>query len=52
MQWMAQAPWEAPQRRFFHLVREQAFMLYYSQPGAWVGLALDHPPQPQGFALE
>ncbi|HYR24562.1 MAG TPA: gluconate 2-dehydrogenase subunit 3 family protein [Aquabacterium sp.] len=52
MQWMAQAPWEAPQRRFFHLVREQAFMLYYGDPRAWSGLSLTHPPQPQGYALE
>lgn len=52
MQWMAKAPWDAPQRRFFHLVREEAFKLYYSDSRAWVGLPLNHPPQPQGFTLE
>lgn len=52
MQWMAQAPWEAPQRRFFHVVREQAMALYYSDQRAWAGLPLSHPPQPMGYAQE
>lgn len=52
MQWMAQAPWEAPQRRFFHLVREQAMALYYSDQRTWAGLPLSYPPQPMGYAQE
>mgnify|MGYP006189416083 FL=1 len=52
MQWMSQAPWEAPQRRFFHLVREQAMALYYSDQRTWAGLPLSHPPQPMGYTQE
>ncbi|MDO9003795.1 MAG: gluconate 2-dehydrogenase subunit 3 family protein [Aquabacterium sp.] len=52
VRWMSQAPWESPQRRFFHLVREQAFTLYYTQPAALKGFPFDRPPQPMGFALD
>ncbi|WP_152606366.1 gluconate 2-dehydrogenase subunit 3 family protein [Aquabacterium sp. NJ1] len=50
--WMAQAPWEAPQRRFFHWMRERAFMLYYTQPQALKGLPVQRPPQPMGHVLD
>lgn len=49
--WMSTAPWESPQRRFFHLIRERAFTLYYTQPAAWKGLPVQTPPQPLGHAL-
>lgn len=50
--WMAAAPWEAPQRRFFHVIRERAFTLYYTQPRALKGLPMQRPPQPMGHALD
>lgn len=50
--WMSAAPWESPQRRFFHWVRERAFTLYYSQPRSWRGLPVQRPPQPMGHVLD
>ena len=50
--WMAKAPWESPQRRFFHWVRERAFTHYYSQPASWRGLPVQRPPQPMGHVLD
>lgn len=52
VRWMSQAPWESPQRRFFHLIREQAFTHYYTQAAALNGFPFDRPPQPMGFALD
>jgi hypothetical protein len=49
--WMSQAPWEAPQRRFFDLVRDHAMTLYYLQPAARRGTLLEEPPQPGGRAI-
>ena len=49
VQQMAEMPWEAPQRRFFHLMRNTVMAEYYAQPASWRGLALDRPPQPLGF---
>jgi hypothetical protein len=49
--WMSQAPWEAPQRRFFDLVRDHAMTLYYLQPAARRGTLLEDPPQPGGRAI-
>lgn len=50
--WMAKAPWESPQRRFFHLVRDRALTLYYTQPASWKGLPIQRPPQPIGHVLD
>lgn len=50
--WMSTAPWESPQRRFFHWVRERAFAHYYSQPASWRGLPVQRPPQPMGHKLD
>jgi hypothetical protein len=50
--WMSQAPWEAPQRRFFDLVRDHAMTLYYLQPQARHGTLLEAPPQPMGRAID
>jgi len=50
--WMSAAPWESPQRRFFHWVRERAFTHYYSQPASWRGLPVQRPPQPMGHVLD
>lgn len=52
VQWMSKAPWDSPQRRFFHWVRERAFTLYYTQPASWKGLPTDRPPQPIGHVLD
>lgn len=52
VKWMSTAPWESPQRRFFHLVRDRAFTLYYTQPAAWKGLPIQRPPQPIGHVLD
>jgi len=46
---MAGMPWDSPQRRFFHLMRNTVMAEYYAQPLSWRGLAMDHPPQPMGF---
>lgn len=48
---MSQLPWEAPQRRFFDLVRDLAMGYYYSQPAALKGMAVDRPPQPAGYFM-
>jgi len=48
---MSQLPWEAPQRRFFDLVRDLAMVYYYSQPAALKGMAVDRPPQPAGYFM-
>ena len=45
---MSKLPWEAPQRRFFDLMRELSMGYYYSRPEALAGLASDRPPQPSG----
>lgn len=46
---MSQLPWEAPQRRFFDLMRDLAMGYFYSQPAALAGMATDQPPQPAGY---
>lgn len=46
---MAALPWEAPQRRFFDLMRDLAMGYFYSQPAALAGMATDQPPQPAGY---
>jgi hypothetical protein len=51
-QWMSQAPWESPQRRFFDLVRDQARALYYQHPQARQGTLLVNPPQPMGRSID
>ncbi|HEX5372440.1 MAG TPA: gluconate 2-dehydrogenase subunit 3 family protein [Aquabacterium sp.] len=50
--WMSQAPWEAPQRRFFELVRDHAMKLYYLEPVAMRGTPLERPPQPGGRSID
>lgn len=52
VQWMSQAPWESPQRRFFELTRDHAMKLYYLEPAARRGTPLEHPPQPAGRSIE
>lgn len=42
-------PWDSPPGRFFGLLRNTVLAEYYAQPRAWHGLALEHPPQPDGF---
>lgn len=46
---MSALPWEAPQRRFFDLMRDLTMGYYYSQPAALAGMATDQPPQPAGY---
>ncbi len=46
---MSAMPWEAPQRRFFDLMRDLAMGYFYSQPAALAGMATDQPPQPAGY---
>jgi hypothetical protein len=46
---MSALPWEAPQRRFFDLMRDLAMGYFYSQPAALAGMATDQPPQPAGY---
>lgn len=46
---MSALPWEAPQRRFFDLMRDLAMGYYYSRPEALKGMATDQPPQPAGY---
>jgi Gluconate 2-dehydrogenase subunit 3 len=36
-------------RRFFDNIRLTALRYYYSDKRSWNGLAIDHPPQPQGY---
>lgn len=45
---MAALPWEAPPRRFFHLMRDMAMGFYYAHPEA-LGEARLPPPQPGGY---
>ncbi|GAB2499354.1 gluconate 2-dehydrogenase subunit 3 family protein [Arenimonas alkanexedens] len=46
---MSLLPWEAPQRRFFDLVRDLAMGWYYADPAALAGFATRAPPQPAGY---
>jgi hypothetical protein len=46
---MSRLPWEAPQRRFFDLVRDLAMGWYYADPAALAGFATRAPPQPAGY---
>ena len=46
---MQAMPWESPAGRFFLVMRNTVFALYYSESASWRGLALDRPPQPLGF---
>lgn len=48
---MSALPWEAPQRRFFDLMRDVAMGYFYSQPAALKGMATDRPPQPGGYFI-
>ena len=48
---MSALPWEAPQRRFFDLMRDVAMGYFYSQPAALKGMATDQPPQPGGYFI-
>lgn len=52
VEWMAAAPWESPQRRFFEIMRDRAMWFYYGHAESWGGLPLNAPPQPAGYALE
>jgi hypothetical protein len=45
---MAALPWDAPPRRFFHLMRDLAMGFYYAHPEA-LGDARLPPPQPGGY---
>lgn len=47
--WMAESDWNHIPRRFYEIVRDTALSLYYAQPEAWQGLAIDSPPQPVGY---
>lgn len=46
---MAGLPWQAPQRRFFSLMRNLVMGYYYAHPVAAAALGFDRPPQPLGF---
>ena len=48
---MSKLPWEAPQRRFFDLMRDLVMGYYYSQPAALKGMAVQRPPQPAGYFM-
>lgn len=49
VQWMSAADWNQVPRRFYALVRQAAVEVYYSEPLAWAGLAIQRPPQPMGY---
>jgi len=49
VQWMSGADWNEVPRRFYELMRQAAVEVYYSEPAAWVGLAIQRPPQPLGY---
>lgn len=49
VQWMSDSDWNEVPRRFYELVRQAAVEVYYSEPAAWVGLAIQRPPQPLGY---
>ena len=49
VQWMSASDWNQVPRRFYELVRQVAVEVYYSEPAAWAGLALQRPPQPLGY---
>lgn len=47
--WMSRDDWNEIPRRFYELVRQVAVELYYANPAAAQGLALNRSPQPQGY---
>jgi hypothetical protein len=49
VQWMSEADWNQIPRRFYELMRQVAIEVYYTDPAAWAGLALQRPPQPFGY---
>jgi hypothetical protein len=48
--WMAESDWNNVPRLFYEIVRSSAMRFYFAQPAAWEGLAIDRPPQPQGYS--
>ena len=46
---MNDADWDSGPRNFFYHIRDRAVMHYYADPRAWVGLAIQRPPQPLGY---
>ena len=46
---MNEADWDSGPRNFFYHFRDRAVMHYYADPRAWVGLAIQRPPQPLGY---
>lgn len=49
VEWMSRSDWNEVPRRFYELIRQTAVEMYYSQPAAWKGLPIQHPPQPNGY---
>lgn len=49
VEWMSHSDWNEVPRRFYELVRQTAVEVYYSDPAAWRGLSIEHPPQPLGY---
>lgn len=47
--WMSTSDWNQIPRRFYELVRQAAIEIYYSDPLALGGLAIQAPPQPLGY---
>lgn len=35
---------------FFNHIKDKSFEFYYSKPQSWVGLGIQHPPQPMGYS--
>lgn len=46
---MSDADWDSGPRNFFYHIRDRAVTHYYADPRAWVGLAIQLPPQPHGY---
>lgn len=46
---MSKADWDTGPRNFYHEIRDRAVMYYYADPRAWVGSAINRPPQPLGY---
>lgn len=49
LRYMERADYNEVPGRFFHLLRQMAFEIYYAQPQTYAGLALNPAPQPEGY---
>jgi hypothetical protein len=49
LQAMSDSNWDSGPKNFFYQIRDRAVMYYYADPRAWVGSAINRPPQPMGY---